>query len=94
MRCMGMAVPATRMHPFDSHTPSPPRTQLTPPAFNEICDGLTREILAELGSTYEMPAEALEWVKRMIDYNVKGGKLNRGLTVSAQRVHTSRMVDD
>ena len=28
-----------------------------------------------------MPQEALDWVKKMIDYNVKGGKLNRGLTV-------------
>ena len=50
-------------------------------AFNEICDQLTAEILAELKSTYDMPAEAVEWVRRMIEYNVKGGKLNRGLTV-------------
>ena len=50
-------------------------------AFNEICDRLTAEILAELGSKYEMTTEALDWIRKMIEYNVKGGKLNRGLTV-------------
>lgn len=50
-------------------------------AFNEICDRLTSEILAELGSKYEMTTEALDWIRKMIEYNVKGGKLNRGLTV-------------
>lgn len=30
---------------------------------------------------YEMPAEALAWVDRMINYNVAGGKMNRGLAV-------------
>jgi len=31
----------------------------------------------------EMPEEALAWCKEMMDYNVPGGKLNRGLTVVA-----------
>jgi hypothetical protein len=66
-------------------TSTDPSTTINPKpkAFNEICDRLTREILAELATTYEMPQEALDWVKKMIDYNVKGGKLNRGLTVRA-----------
>lgn len=66
-----------------STPPLPSPWSQTTPAFNEICDRLTREILAELGTTYEMPQEALDWVKKMIEYNVKGGKLNRGLTVRA-----------
>lgn len=31
----------------------------------------------------EMPPTALEWCQTMMDYNVPGGKLNRGLTVIA-----------
>ncbi|GAB5035050.1 farnesyl diphosphate synthase [Nannochloropsis oceanica] len=58
-------------------------------AFNEICDQLTEEILSELQGTYDMPKEAIEWVKKMIEYNVKGGKLNRGLTV----VSVKRTID-
>ena len=69
-----------------STPPLPFPLSQTIPAFNEICDRLTREILAELGTTYEMPQEALDWVKKMIEYNVKGGKLNRGLTVRAGRL--------
>ena len=30
-----------------------------------------------------MPPEAIAWVGNMIDYNVIGGKLNRGITVLA-----------
>ncbi len=33
-----------------------------------------------------MPQEALDWVRKMIEYNVKGGKLNRGLTVGSPPV--------
>lgn len=58
-------------------------------AFNDICDRLTTEILTELETKYELPKEALEWVKKMIEYNVKGGKLNRGLTV----VSVKRTID-
>lgn len=47
----------------------------------ELCELLSKEIVAELRSVHEMPEEALTWVTKMIDYNVKGGKLNRGLAV-------------
>ena len=30
---------------------------------------------------YELPARETEWVHRMLDYNIKGGKMNRGLMV-------------
>ena len=32
---------------------------------------------------YEMPAEAVTWIDRMIEYTVAGGKLNRGLATVA-----------
>lgn len=30
---------------------------------------------------YEVPAREVKWVERMLNYNVKGGKMNRGLMV-------------
>lgn len=46
-----------------------------------MCDLLSGQVLQELTRQHEMPDEAVAWVKAMLDYNVKGGKLNRGLTV-------------
>ena len=50
--------------------------------FLAIYPMLRDEMLAHM-KTNEMPNEALEWCKEMMDYNVPGGKLNRGLTVVA-----------
>jgi geranylgeranyl pyrophosphate synthase len=44
---------------------------------------ITKEIVEDLPTVYEMPTEAVAWVDRMIQYNVAGGKMNRGLTVMA-----------
>jgi len=49
--------------------------------FNFMLDKLTDEILADLPTVYEMNGEAVDWIKTMIDYNVAGGKMNRGLAV-------------
>jgi len=49
---------------------------------------LRNEMLSHM-STNEMPKAALEWTESMMDYNVPGGKLNRGLTVVA--VHRTLM---
>jgi len=35
-----------------------------------------------------VPADGAAWVRRMMDYTVPGGKLNRGLTV----LHTARIL--
>ena len=43
---------------------------------------LRDEMLAHMQEN-EMPAEAIDWCRTMIDYTVPGGKLNRGLTVVA-----------
>lgn len=50
--------------------------------FNAIYPMLRGEILSHMEDN-EMPKEALEWCKTMMDYTVPGGKLNRGLTVVA-----------
>ena len=50
--------------------------------FMAIYPMLRDEMLTHM-KTNEMPPEALEWCKTMMDYTVPGGKLNRGLTVIA-----------
>lgn len=42
---------------------------------------LIDEIVAELPTRYDLPAKETQWIKDMLDYNVKGGKMNRGLMV-------------
>jgi len=46
-------------------------------AFDIICN----EIIEDLDPVYEMPDEAVGYVKRMLDYTVAGGKMNRGLAL-------------
>lgn len=47
--------------------------------FDYMLDKLQKEILTDVGDFYEMKEEALNWIDEMITYNVKGGKMNRGL---------------
>ena len=42
---------------------------------------LREDCLSELRDQHELQPEALEWIGAMMDYNVPGGKLNRGTTV-------------
>ena len=51
--------------------------------FEELC-----EELAQDAHRYRLPVDASMHLKKLIQYNVPGGKLNRGLTV----VHTARTV--
>jgi len=44
---------------------------------------MLRDEMLEHMSNNEMPPEAVEWCKTMMDYTVPGGKLNRGVTVVA-----------
>ena len=47
---------------------------------------LSKEIIEEVRTTYEMPPEAVNWISDMIAYTVAGGKMNRGLScVSVMR---------
>jgi farnesyl diphosphate synthase len=47
----------------------------------KINDMLMAEVLEEMPALYEMPPAEVEWVKNMLNYNVVGGKMNRGLMV-------------
>jgi hypothetical protein len=51
--------------------------------FEAMFEKFTKEIVEDLPTIYEMPAEAVEWVRQMIPYTVYGGKMNRGLAVLA-----------
>eukprot|EP00977_Amphora_coffeiformis_P000369 scaffold98_cov172-Amphora_coffeaeformis.AAC.23 len=50
-------------------------------SFLSICDLLMKEILAELPVRYDLPTSETKWIADMLEYNVKGGKMNRGLMV-------------
>jgi len=50
-------------------------------AFLAVCDMLIEEICSELGPGYEMPQNEVAWVRRTLNHNVRGGKMNRGLMV-------------
>lgn len=49
--------------------------------FLDMFDRLKKEIVADLPTVYEMPAEACQWIDEMIQYTTAGGKMNRGLTL-------------
>ena len=49
--------------------------------FLSIYPLLRKELLEELKNSNELNDEALAWCEAMMDYNVPGGKLNRGMTV-------------
>ncbi|PWZ00820.1 putative ERG20-farnesyl-pyrophosphate synthetase [Testicularia cyperi] len=48
--------------------------------FEQVFPLLVDELTSYLASE-NMPAEAIEWFKRNLNYNTPGGKLNRGLSV-------------
>ncbi|KAI2504349.1 FPP-GGPP synthase [Fragilaria crotonensis] len=58
-------------------------SQLTTEAdkFKALYPTLREDCLTELRDQHELKSEALEWITAMMDYNVPGGKLNRGTTV-------------
>lgn len=49
--------------------------------FLKVYESLKDEIIAEIRDVFKMPTEAVDWQKNLMEYNVPGGKLNRGLTV-------------
>lgn len=50
-------------------------------SFIQVGDLLIDEIVAELPTMYDLPARETQWIRDMLEYNVKGGKMNRGLMV-------------
>lgn len=49
--------------------------------FNLTYNTIVKEIVADLTPIYELPTEAVNWVEKMVNYTVAGGKMTRGLTV-------------
>ena len=47
--------------------------------FENVFDTICKEIVEDLSPVYEMPDEAIQYVDRMLQYTVAGGKMNRGL---------------
>mmetsp|Transcript_5911 Transcript_5911/g.9836 ORF Transcript_5911/g.9836 Transcript_5911/m.9836 type:complete len:439 (+) Transcript_5911:44-1360(+) len=50
-------------------------------SFLKVCDMLIADIVTELPVAYDLPERETKWIGDMLDYNVKGGKMNRGLMV-------------
>lgn len=50
-------------------------------SFLEVYDELRREVLEEILPAYGLPAEVAAYQREVMEYNVPGGKLNRGLSV-------------
>jgi farnesyl diphosphate synthase len=46
-----------------------------------LCSRITKEIIADLPTIYELPSEAVAWISEMIPYTVAGGKMNRGISL-------------
>jgi len=48
--------------------------------FVQLFDQFTKEIVADLEPIYELPKDSVEYIHKMINYTVNGGKMTRGLT--------------
>ncbi|KAF0890668.1 hypothetical protein E2562_004181 [Oryza meyeriana var. granulata] len=56
-------------------------TQLTRERFVRAYERLKSELLNDRAFNFDFTEETRQWVAKMMDYNVPGGKLNRGLSV-------------
>jgi len=50
-------------------------------SFQKVCDRLIKELLEILPQHYDLPPRETQWLEKMLQYTVKGGKMNRGLMV-------------
>eukprot|EP00548_Thalassiothrix_antarctica_P013461 CAMPEP_0194173532 /NCGR_PEP_ID=MMETSP0154-20130528/7838_1 /TAXON_ID=1049557 /ORGANISM="Thalassiothrix antarctica, Strain L6-D1" /LENGTH=409 /DNA_ID=CAMNT_0038886621 /DNA_START=67 /DNA_END=1293 /DNA_ORIENTATION=+ len=50
-------------------------------SFIQICDMLINELLDDLTLNYKLPQRERDYLYKMLQYNVKGGKMNRGRMV-------------
>jgi len=92
--------PATSFVP--GHVPLPPSFPAftdddVKGAFNRVGDVLIKDVCDCLPGAYEMPERETTWIREMLEYNVKGGKMTRGLMVveSAKLLwsHQGRQID-
>tara|TARA_A100001015_G_scaffold176920_1_gene196760 strand:+ start:741 stop:2678 length:1938 start_codon:yes stop_codon:yes gene_type:complete len=59
---------------------------LSKKAFKNAFKTLTKHLVKDISERHELGEEGKKWLKEMIEYNVQGGKMNRGLSV----VHSLR----
>lgn len=59
-------------------------------SFTKICDLLIAELLEDLPANYELPERETEWLRKMLEHTVKGGKMNRGMMVVESGVEILR----
>lgn len=52
-----------------------------PAAFLDVYADLKKEVVSEILPGYGLPKEVAEYQAEVMEYNVPGGKLNRGLSV-------------
>ena len=50
-------------------------------SFIKVCDMMIEELVQTLPLKYDLPPKETKWIQDTLDYNVKGGKMNRGLMV-------------
>ena len=50
-------------------------------SFMKICDMLIEDFMEDLPKNYDLPERETEWLRKMFNHTVKGGKMNRGLMV-------------
>jgi farnesyl diphosphate synthase len=50
-------------------------------SFTAVNERLIAECVDDLDASHEVPEKEKKWLKDMLEYNVKGGKMNRGLMV-------------
>jgi len=66
--------------------PDEKENDLSKNAFKQSFKKLTKGLVKDIAAKHELQEEATSWLQEMIEYNVQGGKMNRGLTV----VHSFR----
>eukprot|EP00903_Cladosiphon_okamuranus_P010630 g10052.t1 len=72
----GLAVEDCPLVIYPRELPSDPKE-----SFLAMHEFLAKELVDDIADNYEGIPPQLEWVREMLDYNTKGGKLNRGMGV-------------
>ncbi|THH13553.1 hypothetical protein EW146_g6679 [Bondarzewia mesenterica] len=76
----GVALEANGAHPPHPGLAAKAKKEATRKRFEGAFATIRSELLGHF-STHGMPPDAVDWYSRVLDYNVPGGKLNRGISV-------------
>jgi farnesyl diphosphate synthase len=78
---IGPAVDAAKVvkRPYPIYDVSTPEAKKA--SFKSIIPILIEEACDELEQSYEVRPDEVTWIRKVLDYNVTGGKMNRGLMV-------------